>query len=90
MYSAIRDEVKRIAAEVYAEMKEAEEATKVIEKPKEERLYTSKETAKMLRVTPVTLHRWKSEGLIPHIRIGNNIRYKETDIEKMLQQKSRG
>ena len=50
----------------------------------EEVLYTIDEVAKILKVTTATIHRWKKDGKIPHVRIGNNIRYRKTDLEKLV------
>lgn len=48
----------------------------------EEKLLTTNEACEFLRVSKPTLHRWKRENLVPHVRIGNNIRYKLTDLIK--------
>lgn len=50
---------------------------------KTERLFTTKEACAFLRCSKPTLHRWKKEGIVPHIRIGTNIRYKESDLNKL-------
>ncbi len=59
------------------------------EKPgeKDDRLLTTNEACRMLRVTRQTLHRWKTEGIIPHVRIGSSIRYKESDVMKFIEDK---
>ncbi|MBF6597515.1 MAG: helix-turn-helix domain-containing protein [Fermentimonas sp.] len=50
-------------------------------------LLTTEEACEYLRISRPTIHRWKREGLIPHIRIGNNIRYRESDLRDVLQSK---
>lgn len=50
--------------------------------PTEEKLLTTAEACEYLRVSKPTLHRWKRESLIAHVRIGNNIRYKLSDLIK--------
>jgi len=54
------------------------------EQPKEEKLYNTQEACELLRCSKPTLHRWKKEGIIPHVRIGANIRYKESDINNLI------
>lgn len=54
----------------------------------EEKLLTTEEACKLARVSRPTLHRWKSNGIIPFIKIGKNIRYKESDLKKLLESKS--
>ena len=48
---------------------------------KEEKLLTTTEASEFLRISRITLHRWKKEGIIPHVRIGDTIRYKKSDLE---------
>ncbi|MFA7131644.1 MAG: helix-turn-helix domain-containing protein [Bacilli bacterium] len=55
-----------------------------------ERLYTTEEVCEILRCSKPTLHRWKRDGLIPFVRIGTNIRYKESDLKKLLETKGKG
>lgn len=50
--------------------------------PAEEKLLTTAEACEFLRVSKPTLHRWKREDIIPHVRLGGNIRYKLTDLIK--------
>ena len=50
-------------------------------------LLTTEEACEYLRISRPTIHRWKREGFIPHIRIGNNIRYRESDLREVLQSK---
>ena len=51
---------------------------------KEEELLTTNEACKLLRCSKPTLHRWKQEGIIPHVRIGVNIRYRKSDLNKLI------
>lgn len=48
----------------------------------EEKLLTTAEACEFLRVSKPTLHRWKREDIIPHVRLGGNIRYKLSDLIK--------
>lgn len=54
-----------------------------IKESNDEELYTTEEACKILKCSKPTLHRWKKEGIVPHIRIGNNIRYKKSDLMKL-------
>lgn len=54
---------------------------------KEDRLLTTHEACETLRISRPTLHRWKTEGIIPHVRIGASIRYKESDVMKFIEDK---
>jgi excisionase family DNA binding protein len=55
-----------------------------LEQPKREEFLTSKETAKLLRITLPTLTDYCQRGLIPSYRIGRNIRYKKSEIEQFV------
>ncbi len=56
-------------------------------KPEPEKLLTTAEACELLRCSRPTLHRWKRDGLIPFVRIGTNIRYKESDLKKLIETK---
>lgn len=47
-------------------------------------LLTSQETAKLLRVSPATLHNLKVYGKIPFIQIEGRVMYQASDIAKFL------
>lgn len=68
----VKEEVARQIADLHYEEPE----------PAEEKLLTTAEACEFLRVSKPTLHRWKRESLIAHVRIGNNIRYKLSDLIK--------
>jgi hypothetical protein len=50
-----------------------------------EPLMTEKETAAYLRIKPRQLFNWRTEGLVPYIRIGRAIRYRRTSIDAALE-----
>jgi len=50
-----------------------------------EELLTSKQAAKILSVSLVTLHHWKVEGLIKFHRIGTRVRFKKNELLEALQ-----
>ena len=51
--------------------------------PTEERLLTEKEASEKLKVSKVTLKKWRDTKQIPFIRIGTRIRYKESQLLKI-------
>lgn len=57
--------------------------TPEIKESNDEELYTTEEACKILKCSKPTLHRWKKENIVNHIRIGNNIRYKKSDLMKL-------
>jgi excisionase family DNA binding protein len=67
--------VKETANEIEAKLKEAATPDKLL---------TRQEVAKMLGVTLTTLFHWNNKGILPTIKIGNKVRYRHSDIEKLL------
>lgn len=55
-------------------------------KPKEEKLLTIKQVAELLGVTEPTLWRWNKEGVLKRVKVGNKVRYKESDVNKVLEE----
>ncbi|TWP24279.1 DUF3853 family protein [Apibacter muscae] len=51
-------------------------------------LLTRKEVAHLLKISLPTLHDWTKKGLIKSYRIGNRVRYKQTDLYNALQKTS--
>jgi excisionase family DNA binding protein len=86
-YLIDENDIKKIVENVVNELKKSEQPVEVEDKP--EKLYTAEEACKILRCSKPTLHRWKKLGIIPFVRIGVNIRYKESDIKNLLNQKRR-
>jgi len=52
--------------------------------PLEEIYITAKEAAKMLGVTLSTLWRWDNDKYLEKIKIGNKVRYRLSDVERMI------
>ena len=61
----------------------SEEARK--EEPREENYLTAKETAEKLGVDVSTLWRWDKSGYLKKIKVGNAIRYRESDVTKLME-----
>lgn len=85
MFLASENDIQRIVSRVVAEMKKGE--TPIIEEQESEKLLTTNEACEFLRCSKPTLHRWKSQGIVKHVRIGTNIRYKESDLMNLLKNK---
>ena len=49
-----------------------------------EPLLTGAEACEFLRIRPRQLYTWRSEGLIPFIRIGRSVRYRRKELEAAL------
>ena len=67
-------------------LNEAENKTDHKTSLKESIYLTRKQTALMLGISLVTLHKWSLDGLIPSYRISSRIRYKKAEIEAALSQ----
>jgi hypothetical protein len=58
-------------------------------KTKEEKLYSSKETAEILNIKPQTLHLWRSKSKGPsYIMVGRNPKYTSQSIKTYLAHKT--
>lgn len=47
---------------------------------------TDRELSEKLKISRRTLQEYRSEGRIPYIQFGGKVLYRESDIEKMLQE----
>ena len=52
--------------------------------PRAEIYITAKEAAKKLGVTLSTLWRWDNDGYLEKIKIGSKVRYRLSDVERMI------
>ena len=48
-------------------------------------LIKTTQAAEKFDVKPATIRNWYKRGLLPAIKIGKTIRFKEEDVEKLLQ-----
>ena len=53
-----------------------------------ESLLTVEEIAKYLKVRPSTIYQWTHQGFIPHVKLGNLVRFMMGQVEKWLEAKS--
>lgn len=54
------------------------------------KLLTAKEVAELLQLNPQTIRRWCKRGLIKHIKFGNHIRIRPLELEKFIEQRTKG
>lgn len=60
------------------------EAVERFAKPKEETYITAEQATKILHVQRNTLWRWEKENYLVPVRFGTKVRYKMSDINKIL------
>lgn len=51
---------------------------------KKNNLLNAKQVSKMFGVNRVTLWRWENKGILIPIRMGRTVRYKESDLIKVI------
>ena len=51
------------------------------------KLLTVEEIAEILGVKPSTIYQWTHQGFIPHVKLGNLVRFKESTVNKWLDKK---
>lgn len=50
-----------------------------------ERYVTDKELAQLLKISRRTLQEYRNNGILPYYQLGGKILYKESDVEKLLE-----
>jgi excisionase family DNA binding protein len=53
-----------------------------------EPLLTVDEIATYLKVQPSTIYQWTHQGFIPHIKIGNLVRFRHSQVDEWLGKKA--
>ena len=82
VFGVTPDELKDdIIKDVRAELKQIAQNFKPVTPPE---YLTRQETAKILKVSLVTLSDWNKKGILNPYRLGNLIRYKRTEIDESL------
>ena len=51
---------------------------------KEPNFITEKELSERIKISKVTLHKYRKEGMIPYINIGRTIRYNFSEVVKSM------
>ena len=54
----------------------------------EDRLLTEGEVCEYLRIKPRQLYAWRMQGLIPYIKIGKALRFRQSEVEAALDRMS--
>ena len=54
-----------------------------------DRLLTALELEKSLGVKRATIYQWAREGLLPHIRIGNKVRFPQAAMDGWMERQTR-
>jgi excisionase family DNA binding protein len=52
------------------------------------RLLTVQEIADYLQVRPSTIYQWTHQGFIPHVKLGNRIRFRLSQVDRWLEKKT--
>jgi PTS system nitrogen regulatory IIA component len=55
-----------------------------------EPLLTVEEIARYLKVRPSTIYQWTHQGFIPHIKLGNLVRFRKSRVDEWLEKKALG
>jgi excisionase family DNA binding protein len=53
-----------------------------------EKLLSADEIAELLGVKKSTIYQWTHQKYIPHIKLGNKVRFKPSQIDKWLEQRT--
>jgi len=53
-----------------------------------EKLLTVVEIAQYLQVQPSTIYQWTHQGYIPHIKLGNFVRFRVSQVDRWLENKT--
>jgi len=53
-----------------------------------DKLLTVEEIAEYLKLRPSTIYQWTHQGFIPHIKLGNRVRFRLCQIEKWLEKRT--
>lgn len=76
-------DLKEFAAQLIAETKA--ELEQSISDSKAETYLSSEKVMQMMQISKSTLWRWKQRGYLVPVKLGNNERYKLSDIKKILE-----
>lgn len=60
------------------------EVAVVMQECKEDNLLTKEETKKQLGVCDATLWHWDKKGYLKPIKVGSKVKYRESDVKKIL------
>jgi len=52
-----------------------------------QRLMTVEEIAEYLQVKPSTIYQWTHTGYIPHIKLGNRVRFRLSQVDRWVEKR---
>lgn len=85
-----KEELKALIAEVLQEV-----LPEILEKmprpvsPPPDKLHTVQQAAVFFGVSTTTIHSWKKEGILPHIKIKSRVRFKHSDLIGLYEQRQK-
>jgi excisionase family DNA binding protein len=53
------------------------------------RLMTVDEIADYLQVKPSTIYQWTHQGYIPHVKLGNRVRFRLSQVDRWVERRSK-
>ncbi len=53
-----------------------------------QRLMTVEEIAEYLQVKPSTIYQWTHTGFIPHVKLGNRVRFRLSQVDRWVEKKA--
>ncbi len=53
---------------------------------REERLMTIAEVTDCLKVSRQSLHRWKEKGILVPVKLGDLVRYRKSDVDRIMRE----
>ena len=55
-----------------------------------QKLLTVEEIADYLHVKPSTIYQWTHQGFIPHVKLGNRIRFRLRQVDRWIEKRANG
>ncbi len=52
-----------------------------------QRLMTVEEIAEYLQVKPSTIYQWTHTGFIPHVKLGNRVRFRLSQVDRWVEKR---
>jgi excisionase family DNA binding protein len=53
-----------------------------------QKLLTVEEIADYLQVKPSTIYQWTHQGFIPHVKLGNRIRFRLSQVDRWIEKRA--
>lgn len=69
----------------FSDLESQIKALQSVQQPQSDKLITRDDTAKLLGVSIVTIHNWVKSGILTAYRVGNKVRFKESEVFNSLQ-----